>query len=124
MATLITRTWKSTRPTAHKVKRVAYGYTLMVEGKQERVTKAHWMKDDARDAAPQTLAQVTEEYLALKRGKGKRSIAQDEQLLKKLKAGLGEETPLVEITAQRITQYDRDRVSENSGTAGQSALRR
>jgi integrase len=105
----------------------------MVEGKQERVTKAHWTKDDAREAlakrilerdtpktppAPQTLAQVAEEYLVFKRGKGKRSIAQDEQLLTKLKAGLGSDTPLTEITAQRIAQYDRDRVSQKSEKIG------
>jgi len=68
--------------------------------------------------APQTLAQVAEEYLAFKRGKGKRSIAQDEQLLTKLKAGLGADTPLTEITAQRIAQYDRDRFSQKSEKIG------
>ena len=64
-------------------------------------------------AAP-TLGQVAQEYLDFKRGKGKRSIRQDEQILGKLTARLGAETPLGELTAQRIAQYDRDRVGEKS----------
>ena len=103
----------------------------MVDGKQERVTNAAWTKDDARAAltarmlarttsptlsapAPPTLGQVAQEYLDFKRAKGKRSIAQDEQLFKKLQAGLGADTPLPEITAQQIAQYDRDRLTEIS----------
>jgi integrase len=39
---------------------------------------------------------------------------EDEKILTKLKARLGAETPLTEITAQRIAQNDRDRVSETS----------
>jgi hypothetical protein len=94
MATLITRTWKSTGPTGHKVKRVAHGYTLMVEGKQERVTKAYWTKDDAREAlakrilerdtpkqplAPLTLGQAAARYLTAKARK--RSLADDARYL-------------------------------------------
>ena len=40
MAKLIMRIWKSTGPTGHKVERFAHGSTLMVNGEQERVTKA------------------------------------------------------------------------------------
>jgi hypothetical protein len=54
------------------------------------------------------------EYLDYKRGKGKRSIRQDEQILAKLKARLGADASIVEITAQRIAQYERDRVVEKS----------
>jgi len=36
MATIIKRTWLSKGPTGHKVKRVAYGYTLQVDGKVNR----------------------------------------------------------------------------------------
>jgi hypothetical protein len=36
MATIIKRTWYSRGPTGHRSKRVAYGYTLQVDGKQER----------------------------------------------------------------------------------------
>lgn len=65
-------------------------------------------------APPRTLGLVAQEYLDFKRGKGKRSIRQDEQILKKLQARLGTATPLGELTAQRIAQYDRDRVVEKS----------
>ncbi len=54
------------------------------------------------------------EYLDYKRAKGKRSIRQDEQISEKLKRGLGAETSVTEITAQRIAQYDRDRVTQTS----------
>jgi hypothetical protein len=50
----------------------------------------------------------------LREVKGKRSIRQDEQILAKLKARLSADTPITEITAQRIAQYERDRVVEKS----------
>jgi integrase len=129
MATVQKRTWLSRGPTGHKVRKVAYGYTLQVNGKQERKFSAEWTREAAQDAlaarllerdtppapaAPKTFAQVCEEYLAFKRGKGKRSVREDEKILTKLKARLGADTPLPEITAQRIAHYDRDRVSEIS----------
>jgi len=131
MATIQKRTWLSRGPTGHKVRKVAWGYTLQVDGKQERKYSVEWSRDDAQTAldarrlelaaspappveAPKTFDQVATEYLEFKRGKGKRSIREDEKILRKLKARLGAETPLVEITAQRIAQYDRDRVRETS----------
>ena len=75
-----------------------------------KVTKRKWWARGATvtgfgkwptPPAPKTLGQIAEEYLDFKRGKGKRSIAQDEQLLKKLQANLGADTPVAEITAQR-----------------------
>jgi hypothetical protein len=128
MADVIKRIWRSG---PRKVKRIAWGYTLQKDGKQIRVTRAGWTEDDAqkalaaaileRDAASvppapviRTLGKVAQEYLDFKRGKGKRSIRQDEQIVGKLKRGLGADTPLQEITAQRIAQYDRDRVSQTS----------
>src|SRR5215813_5761903 len=119
MATVQKRTWLSRGPTGHKVRKVAWGYTLQVDGKQERKFSAEWSRDDAQTAldarrlaltvppmppvaAAKTFAVVAEEYLEFKRGKGKRSIREDETILTKLKARLGAETPLTEITAQRI----------------------
>jgi len=119
MATVQKRTWLSRGPTGHKVRKVAYGYTLQVDGKQERCFRAEWTREAAQDelakrllerdtppapAAPKTFAEVAEEYLAFKRGKGKRSIHEDEKILAKLKARFGADTPLPEITAQRIAQ--------------------
>ncbi len=129
MATVQKRTWLSRGPTGHKVRKVAWGYTLQVNGKQERRFSAEWDREAAQDAldarrlerdtppapvAPRTFAEVAQEYLDFKRGKGKRSIREDEKILKKLQARLGAETPLPEISAQRIAQYDRARVSEKS----------
>ena len=129
MATVQRRTWLSRGPTGHKVSKVAWGYTVQVNGKQERKFSAGWTKDTARDAlaarilerdtppapaTPKTLGEVAQDYLDFKRGKGKRSIRQDEQILTKLKARLGAGTLLAGLTAQRIAQYDRDRVVEKS----------
>src|SRR5712691_11580692 len=65
-------------------------------------------------AKPKTLGGLVTEYLDYKRANGKRSIRQDEQISEKLKRGLGAETSVTEITAQRIAQYDRDRVTQTS----------
>jgi integrase len=129
MAKVQKRTWLGRGPTGHKVKKVAWGYTLQVGGRQARKFSAEWTKDDAQNAlaarllerdapappaVPKTLELVATEYLDYKRGKGKRSIRQDEQILAKLKARLGADTAIVELTAQRIAQYERDRVVEKS----------
>src|SRR2546427_7611354 len=47
MAQVIRRTWKSG---ARKVKRTAYGYTLMVKGRQIRKYDAEWGRQDAQEA--------------------------------------------------------------------------
>ena len=119
MATLITRTWKSIGPTGHKVKRVAHGYTLMVKGKQERVTKAEWTKDDAQNAlaarllecdaptvparATMTFGEAVARYLEVKAKK--RSWKDDRRNLHRLRDTFGTDRPLVEITAGRIAEY-------------------
>lgn len=63
---------------------------------------------------PRRLEQLITDYLDFKRAKGKRSIRQDEQICAALKRGLGAGTLVAEITAQRIAQYDRDRVTQTS----------
>jgi hypothetical protein len=93
MAKVQKRTWLGRGPTGHKVRKVAYGYTLQVNGKQERCFRAEWTREQAQDemakrlrtrdappapAVPKTFAEVAEEYLAFKRGKGKRSVREDE----------------------------------------------
>lgn len=47
MAKVQKRTWLGRVPTGHKVKKVAYGYTLQISGKQERKLSAAWSKEDA-----------------------------------------------------------------------------
>jgi integrase len=99
--------------------------------RQDRVFDSAWTQELAekelaarlleRDAEPATrtpepkrLAQMITEYLDFKRAKGKRSIRQDEQICAKLTRGFGAETLVAEVTAQRIAQYDRDRVTQTS----------
>jgi integrase len=129
MAQILKRTWLGRGPTGHKVRKVAWGYTLQAGGKQERKFPGEWSKDDAQNAlaarllerdappppaVPKAFGQISMEYLDYKRGKGKRSIRQDEQILTKLQARLGADTSIVELTSQRVAQYERDRVVEKS----------
>jgi integrase len=126
MASVIKRTWTSRGPTGHRVKKVAWGYTAQINGKQERKFSADWTKDQAGDALaarilerdtaaapppPKTFGQLAEDYLAFKRAKGKRSVAEDERHLGHLIAAFGQDTPVNAITAQRIAQHDRDRAT-------------
>jgi integrase len=130
MASVIKRTWTSRGPTGHKVKKVAWGYTLQVDGKQERKFSGEWTREDAQTAlaarllpvealAPPpavgegiTFGQAAERYLAVK--VRKRSLADDRRMLEQLKAAFGTETPLVEITASRISTYRTARLSAMS----------
>jgi hypothetical protein len=50
MATVQKRTWLSRGPTGHKARKVAWGYTLQVDGKQERRFSTEWDPDAARRA--------------------------------------------------------------------------
>jgi site-specific recombinase XerD len=108
---------------------MAWGFTLQVEGKQERKYDAAWTKDDAqaalaarilaRDtppapASPKTFAEVVTAYVAFKKAEGKRSIADDERALERLKSWFGDETPITDITAQRIADYSRERAGQIS----------
>ena len=48
MAKVQKRTWLSRGATGHKVKKIAWGYTLQVGGKQERKFSADWTEEAAR----------------------------------------------------------------------------
>lgn len=129
MASIIKRTWTSRGPTGHKVKKVAWGYTVQINGKQERKFSGEWTRDDAQNAlaarllateapAPPvavvaiTFGQAAERYLAVKARK--RSLADDRRMLEQLKGAFGADTPLVEITASRISAYRTARLSAMS----------
>ena len=125
MATIIKRTWLSKGATGHKVKRVAYGYTLQVDGKRERRFDASWSKDDAeqalaarqleqtgeaaRAAAPMTFAAAVERYLATK--SRKKSVAGDKRHLDLFKVAFGADAPLTAITAARISAWKAERLA-------------
>jgi integrase len=118
MAHVIERTWRSG---PRKAKRSAYGYTLMVNGKQERITCATWTREEAEKALAARLLNLTpprngvgahpiftfgeaiEKYLAVKAKK--LSLRDDRLNLTRLRGAFGTETPLAEITAAKISDY-------------------
>lgn len=124
MPAVIRRVWMGPGPTGRKVRKASFGYSIVINGKQERRWDREWSKDDARNAlaarilerdapqpkaVPKTLGEVVQEYLALKRAKGKRTVAEDGVKLGRFEAFFGTATPITEVTAQRIAQYDRER---------------
>ncbi len=133
MAKVQKRTWLGRGPTGHKVKKVAYGYTLQVKGKQERKSFAAWSKEDAqqalaarlleRDAPPappvsaegMTFEQAAQRYLEMK--SRKKSIREDRRILDTLKQEFGD-LPIAELTASRIAEYKAKRLATTSRQTG------
>src|SRR6266545_45119 len=128
MASIIKRTWTSRGPTGHKVKKVAWGYTLQAKGKQERKFSGEWTREAAEQElakrmlqleaedprAPRTLAQVAQEYLDYKRAKGKKSLENDTAFIARFKEFFGAETLIAEVTAQQVARYDSHRLTQTS----------
>ena len=121
MAQVNQRLWKVP---GQRTKRKAWGFTAQINGKQVRRYKAEWTQDDAEEELAKALLQIepvkpkavgitfgeaAERYLATKARK--RSLALDRHWLHHLKAELGAETPLTEITASRIAQYKAKRLA-------------
>jgi integrase len=122
MAEVVKRVWRSG---PRRVKRVAWGYTLQVNGKQIRVTNAKWTEEDAekqlaarvleRDAPtpaaaePLTFGQAAARYLTAKARK--RSLGDDARYLDAFKVTFGAETPLTEITGARISAWREARLA-------------
>ncbi len=128
MARVNQRLWKIP---GQRTKRKAWGFTAQINGKQVRRYKAEWAQDDAEaelakallQIEPEkpkgpgiTLAQAADRYLATKARK--RTVEEDKRQLEHLKAALGAETPLAEITAARISQYKADRLATRSERTG------
>jgi len=119
------RTW---RIPGQRTKRKAWGFVTVENGKEVRLFKAEWTKEDAENAlaarllkldqepkpkAPGlTLAQASERYLAAKARK--RSLAKDRRYLEHFKSVLGADTALVDITASRISAYKAQRLAAPS----------
>ena len=125
MAEVSQRTWRSG---PRKVRRSAWGYTIMVKGKQERRFNGAWTADDAQLALSErleqvragverlrecTLAELAEEYLGHKEHAGKRSIKEDRRILRKrllpafgpgLKVRMLREPPIAVYAKQRLGQ--------------------
>jgi integrase len=115
---VIKRTWRSG---PRRAKQTAYGYTLMVDGKQERKYDGAWTPEQARDAlaarilerdlptpgpaltSTMTFGQAVARYLVVKQSK--KSIHHDAGHLARLTRALGADLPLVDLTAGRISAY-------------------
>src|SRR6266852_2023547 len=117
MAKVFQRVW---RAGPRKVKRAAWGYTVQVDGKQERRFREEWTKDDVEKAlaarqlglAPTPasspalmFAEAVDKYLLEKTAARKRSLRNDRMGCARLTAYFGAGTSLTEITAQRIGEY-------------------
>src|SRR6266478_5011779 len=104
MAEVNQRAWKVP---GQRTKRKAWGFTVQVDGKQKRVYRSDWTKDDAEKAlaalvlkveesapakptAGMTLAQAAERYLATKARK--LTLKKDERILKHFKSAFGVDT--------------------------------
>jgi hypothetical protein len=136
MAKIIRRVWTSAGPTGRRVKHVAYGYTLMVNGKQERKVSSDWATEpEALEAlnarvqeiaagqleprAERTFGEVVAEYLAFK--KDKRGLASDRRILEnRLRPALGADTNVRRLTAPVIAQYERRRLATTARGRGRT----
>jgi integrase len=133
MAKIIRRTWTSAGPLGRKVKHVAYGYTFYrADGERERKVSSEWLTEREALAAlnvrlqeiaagqldrpaERTLGTLVEEYLAYKRDHGKRSLNDDERILKRaLLPVLGPSTLVRAIRGPMIAQYERTRSGQVS----------
>src|SRR5215510_4748329 len=114
MASVFQRVWRSG---PRRVRRVAWGYTCQVNGKQQRKFDGSWTKEDAENALaarllaveqatapppPMTLGEAIERYERVKAGK--RSLAEDQRHMATAKTFFGGATPLVAIKSGRIAQ--------------------
>jgi hypothetical protein len=107
------------------VRKVSWGYTVQLNGKQERKFSAEWTEEDARTelakrilakdtvkAWPTTLSEAADRYLQAKARK--RSIAEDRRMLKHLVARFGGATKLEALTSEVISQYRDARLNQPS----------
>src|SRR4029453_4819936 len=133
MAKVRQRTWKIP---GQRTKRKAWGFvTVGEDGKQIRVFRSDWSREDAEKALAQrtlkieqpkpkdagiTVAQAVERYLAAKARK--RTLTEDERILGHLKEHFGRETALAEITASRISEYKGHRLTAVTGATVNRAL--
>ena len=122
MASVSQRLW---RAPGQRARRKAWGFTVQVDGKQKRVYKAEWTKDDAEQALAAVLLKTEQQPKAKARGltlamaaaryvetkARKRSLGDDIRILKHLEESFGADTPLSEITASRIAEYKGKRLS-------------
>ena len=129
---IIMREWVSKDALGKRIKRIAYGYALMVNGKRERKVSSAWQtKDEALQALHERLAQVragqldrpatvtleqtARRYLKFKADHGKRSIGNDQHILeKRLLPFFGPSIALRQLSSEKIAQYEEQRITQVS----------
>ena len=126
---VITRKWKGIGPTGRKITKVSYGYSVAIAGKQERVVKAEWSRDDARAelvkrleevgqgrTAPSTTTfrQLAAAYLEFKAASGKRSMREDRRIMNKRLVPAFGDLRVRDITEPVISRYHHQRIAEVS----------
>lgn len=124
MAKVNQRPWKIP---GQRTKRKAWGYTVQVDGKQKRVYKAEWTREEAENALAafklkldepkptkaggMTLAEASERYLGTRTNRGNPRSRDEKRVVEHLKTAFGAGTPLAEITAARISEYKTKRLT-------------
>jgi integrase len=119
------RTWTKRGPTGHQIKVISWGFTVQVNGKQQKRFNADWTKEDAQEALakflldkdqprtrPITFADAAERYEQAKARK--RSLHEDRKTLKRLLVHFGRETKLDKLTADAISLYRDQRYATGS----------
>jgi integrase len=132
MAKIIRREWTSTGPLGKRVRHVAFGYDLTVNGNRERKVSSDWHTEADALAAlnhrmqaiqsgdvtrrPEiSLDALTARYLQYKTDQGKRSVKDDTRILRhRLLPYFGPTLPLRHLTEERIAQYEAQRIGEVS----------
>ncbi len=134
MAKIRRRTWLSRGVTGHKVKRTSWGFTTMVDGRRVRRYNAAWQtredaerglaacllgieeaKQNQQTAAPRgmTLGEAVERLLLEK--SRHRSVDEYRRIFERvLLPEFGTDTPLVDITASRISEHRGRRLAATS----------
>lgn len=137
MAKITRRTWRSRGPTGHRIRRVSFGFTTMVDdpttGRRRRIRQydARWQsREDAerglaafllgveeqrQAAAPRgmTLGEAMERFLLEKARH--RSADEYQRIAERvLLPDFGPDTPLAQITASRISEHRAKRLAAGS----------
>src|SRR5262245_3799909 len=129
---ITTNTWTTKNALGKRIKHIAYGYTMTVNGKRERKWSAEWTsKDDVIKAVNErnqqiqagqierpanvTLAQAIERYMQFKADHGKRSLQNDRfSLDKQFLPYFGPSLPIRQLTAEKIAAFEEKRIKEVS----------
>ena len=133
MAEVSQREWKLP---GQRSKRLAWGFSVTINGKRVRQYRSEWTKDGAerelakvklgleqRSKEPKaeapgiTLGEAVQRFIAAK--SRNKSLAETKRLLDGLVLYFGKETPLAKITADRIATWQAERLTMVSRQTGQ-----